>query len=285
MKKIIFTILLLLAFKVCAADKTFYYQIVLDINKKENSNVFGLAEDYQKKTASTDFYYELRDDQLNFVASGSVAKIEEGMMASGQNGLIMPDIAFNVKAAKIFIFDKNNKQVADLNVSKYQKCSNGVCDKYENYSICPMDCPSGGYDNYCDRMLDGICDVDCLGEKFNGDRDCNDLEKSKNKQGVLNFIQNQDVIIRQSINTTTVIATNSLSENHTHPNPPMVIGGNVSSSSPLGRGVGVGINSLRWPSEGWGVFTNKEFLIFISSLVIGFSTIIGGIWVYKKKGK
>lgn len=35
------------------------------------------------------------------------------------------------------------------------------CGDNENYASCPTDCPSGGRDNYCDSMEDGICDSDC----------------------------------------------------------------------------------------------------------------------------
>ncbi len=42
------------------------------------------------------------------------------------------------------------------------------CSGFENYLSCPQDCFSGGEDNYCNKVEDGICDKDCL---F-GDLDC-----------------------------------------------------------------------------------------------------------------
>jgi putative hemolysin len=40
-------------------------------------------------------------------------------------------------------------------------CSDGSCGIPENYSNCPEDCPSGGWDGYCDKVKDGIVDPDC----------------------------------------------------------------------------------------------------------------------------
>jgi hypothetical protein len=41
-------------------------------------------------------------------------------------------------------------------------CGDGICDETENYANCPNECPSGGKDNYCDAIKDGLCDPDCL---------------------------------------------------------------------------------------------------------------------------
>ena len=38
---------------------------------------------------------------------------------------------------------------------------NGECESGENSQNCPLDCPSGGADGYCDRMWDNKCDPDC----------------------------------------------------------------------------------------------------------------------------
>ncbi len=49
--------------------------------------------------------------------------------------------------------------------------NNTICesDRKENYINCPLDCPSGGQDNYCDGIEDGRCDPDCAVEE---DTDC-----------------------------------------------------------------------------------------------------------------
>jgi len=41
------------------------------------------------------------------------------------------------------------------------RCGDGTCGIPENYSTCPEDCPSGGWDGYCDKVKDGIIDPDC----------------------------------------------------------------------------------------------------------------------------
>ncbi len=52
---------------------------------------------------------------------------------------------------------------------------NNICDNNENYQNCPLDCLSGGNDNYCDKVSDGICDPDC----DTGDFDCETVEKEE----------------------------------------------------------------------------------------------------------
>ncbi len=57
-------------------------------------------------------------------------------------------------------------------LSVHVRCNgNGICeiDEGEYYKNCPEDCKSGGRDNYCNRVLDGVCDPDCMGV---GDPDC-----------------------------------------------------------------------------------------------------------------
>ncbi|MEA3254715.1 MAG: hypothetical protein U9Q22_02650 [Candidatus Altiarchaeota archaeon] len=48
-------------------------------------------------------------------------------------------------------------------------CGDGICGVDENYKNCKLDCPSGSSDGYCDRIDDGVCDLDCTPEE---DPDC-----------------------------------------------------------------------------------------------------------------
>jgi hypothetical protein len=58
----------------------------------------------------------------------------------------------------------------EVSIPIIQDCNlNLVCDSNENYKSCPQDCKSGGKDNYCDKVSDGICDPDCT---FEEDKDC-----------------------------------------------------------------------------------------------------------------
>ncbi|MBW2971283.1 hypothetical protein KY320_03940 [Candidatus Woesearchaeota archaeon] len=59
------------------------------------------------------------------------------------------------------------------------ECGNGACDNSETYLLCPEDCPSGGYDNYCDKIEDRICDPDCT----NDDPDCAGFQAAKTNRG------------------------------------------------------------------------------------------------------
>lgn len=51
------------------------------------------------------------------------------------------------------------------------RCGDGHCGTMEDSSSCASDCPSGGLDELCDGLSDGICDPDCtnLGQP---DPDC-----------------------------------------------------------------------------------------------------------------
>lgn len=40
-------------------------------------------------------------------------------------------------------------------------CGDGSCGIPENYNTCPVDCPSGSWDGYCDGINDGKIDPDC----------------------------------------------------------------------------------------------------------------------------
>ncbi len=54
-------------------------------------------------------------------------------------------------------------------------CGDDTCGLLENYSVCPQDCPSGGFDEYCDGMEDGVCDPDCV-ELREHDPDCEEAK-------------------------------------------------------------------------------------------------------------
>ncbi len=70
---------------------------------------------------------------------------------------------------------------------KIELCNNNkVCEnlRTENYLSCPYDCSSGSDDNYCDEVLDGRCDSDCVVKELDvdctcGDNICGDKENNK----------------------------------------------------------------------------------------------------------
>lgn len=67
------------------------------------------------------------------------------------------------------VLDEKN---LDFSVRLYECVIDGICQPIENYGNCPLDCPSGVNDNYCDEVEDGICDPDCPPEE---DVDCGAL--------------------------------------------------------------------------------------------------------------
>jgi hypothetical protein len=69
-------------------------------------------------------------------------------------------------------------------------CGDKKCEveKGESYNTCPQDCPSGLNDNFCDKIIDGVCDPDCL---VNEDGDCKHVftkDSDKKEDGNLLFI-------------------------------------------------------------------------------------------------
>ncbi|MEA3255225.1 MAG: hypothetical protein U9Q22_05275 [Candidatus Altiarchaeota archaeon] len=73
-------------------------------------------------------------------------------------------------AKTIRVYDPHDFPKLSVDVSRFAKlCNDSICEPHENYQNCPQDCPSGGEDDYCDKVDDGICDPDCSPQE---DLDC-----------------------------------------------------------------------------------------------------------------
>jgi hypothetical protein len=72
-------------------------------------------------------------------------------------------IPYTSDASKIIFYHDSTiiyqKEIKDMICNRDK-----ICNGFENYLSCPEDCPSGSRDNYCDKILDGICDPDCAKE-------------------------------------------------------------------------------------------------------------------------
>jgi len=80
----------------------------------------------------------------------------------------------------------------DSDCKKIIICGNGKCEEQESFRNCPIDCPSGSKDNYCDKVRDGICDPDCLPSE---DPDCETKTKIKPQQNTIRYFLLGGVIV------------------------------------------------------------------------------------------
>lgn len=80
-------------------------------------------------------------------------------------------VPFDEKANRLEVYHKDREILS----KKIELCnSDKVCNisGLENYFNCPFDCHSGSNDGHCDRVLDGICDNDCIVKELDIDCTC-----------------------------------------------------------------------------------------------------------------
>lgn len=79
-------------------------------------------------------------------------------------------LPFNPRAEKVMLSTAAGELIDEVYVGYLtDSCGDTICQAHESYGDCSADCPSGGADNYCDKITDSICDVDCRPEQ---DSDC-----------------------------------------------------------------------------------------------------------------
>ena len=70
---------------------------------------------------------------------------------------------------EIIVRDPQQEAVLSIPVLQFaDTCNNGICEPQESFETCSQDCASGGSDDFCDELRDGVCDPDCTGT-FDGD--------------------------------------------------------------------------------------------------------------------
>ena len=132
----------------------------------KNSNTYeAIIEDFNGKTLYTMFFYINR----GFIGPPAIGGEQPNYIEQDDLNfaLILP---YFKNGSYIKIFSPKKKLLLKVDVSVFANtCGDGVCQRQENYKTCPQDCSSGGKDNYCDKVKDGICDPDC---KMGEDPDC-----------------------------------------------------------------------------------------------------------------
>ncbi|MEA3254930.1 MAG: hypothetical protein U9Q22_03740 [Candidatus Altiarchaeota archaeon] len=119
--------------------------------KCNRNNICEIEEDENALTCPEDCSPDERDDLCNPLNDG----VCDPDCREGKD----PDCGVTSTTATIAV-TTTTKPVS--------RCGDNICAG-ENYGNCPLDCPSGGVDGYCDGLRDSKCDPDCLLEE---DPDC-----------------------------------------------------------------------------------------------------------------
>ncbi len=112
-------------------------------------------------------YFKISFDIHADVAPGESPP--EGQVINKSEIILRAPYLENNVVLKLF---HNGKLVEEKMVSFCN--NNNVCEPNakENFLGCEIDCPSGSIDDYCDKVLDGICDLDCSIKEFDIDCTC-----------------------------------------------------------------------------------------------------------------
>jgi hypothetical protein len=170
-KTILYFILAILLINTAYAEKYF----VLDVNNIIGSVTFNSIslKEVDRPVKFTDAFGFLVKT-VSF-ENADIGKIYYNMSENKKYILYVP---YDENAARIEIYNLKNSKIMDIDVASFaDTCGNSVCEEHESYESCTKDCSSGGQDDFCDEVKDGICDPDCLG-KF--DADCDGIETKGN---------------------------------------------------------------------------------------------------------
>ncbi|MBI4143471.1 hypothetical protein HY487_01150 [Candidatus Woesearchaeota archaeon] len=104
--------------------------------------------------------------------------IEKAYYNMSENKKYLLYIPYDENAARIEVYNLKSSKIMDIDVASFaDTCSNSICEAHESYESCTKDCSSGGQDDFCDELKDGICDPDCSAKT---DIDCQSVEVNGN---------------------------------------------------------------------------------------------------------
>ncbi len=107
------------------------------------------------------------------VIRGEEFDLNAGTIAARETKLnetnVTLQLPYFAEGKQVNIYNKNIKALEIPVLQFADTCGNAVCDPQESYESCNKDCKSGGKDDYCDSVSDGVCDSDCADGQ---DADC-----------------------------------------------------------------------------------------------------------------
>lgn len=152
-----------------------YYRIVMEyggsvlLSEKFGVPVFIKYVDYKNPTLVYDYpphgrLYSDNNTGREFVFAENATEVE----------FIIP-FYHHSQIIKIY---RDETLLFSAPLSEYLCSEDSICAEGEDYLSCPSDCRSGGRDDFCDRMNDGICDPDCY---IGFDPDCESMKDGDQK--------------------------------------------------------------------------------------------------------
>jgi len=168
-----------------ADEENLFYSAVVKFQNNEfyliNSGIASKSVNLPVYDYESGYYVSLVDENNNIIKRDILHQLKETPISSGKDSIYLVEFLYVNKANKIVITDKGNSEKMTIDLAPHKTCGNNICEKNENNKICGMDCPTGSEDGYCDRVRDGICDIDCLSPGEAKDYDC-DYSKESTSQ-------------------------------------------------------------------------------------------------------
>ncbi len=146
-----------------SVQETKYYELKLEYKR-------GTLQIYNVSLKRGILYSGDVDQGLSFVLLDQHGNtINTYLKAVTREGNVTIKLPYSPIVTNVQIYF-NSKLLASVGVRDFSSyCGDGRCDLDEGYLLCPLDCPSGVADDFCDKQQDGICDPDCSKRE---DKDC-----------------------------------------------------------------------------------------------------------------